>query len=92
MHVRVCLRVRTSQVVCFLDLDKCTIYGQDGNDLAIAMQVCVCVGGGGGNMCVTSRLHFHTRTQQWMGRSERSVVNLYRCLMNPQIKPLIKQV
>ena len=62
MHVRVCLRVRTSQVVCFLDLDKCTIYGQDGNDLAIAMQVCVCVGGGGGSMCVTSRLHFHTRT------------------------------
>ena len=43
-------------------------------------------------MYVTSHLHFHTRTQQWMGRSERSVVNLYRCLMNPQIKPLIKQV
>ena len=54
------------EVVCFLDLDKCTIYGQDGNDLAIAMQ--------------------------WMGRPASSVVELYRRLMNPQIKPLMKQV
>jgi len=54
------------EVVCFLDLDKCTIYGQDGNDLAIAMQ--------------------------WMGRPGSSVVELYRRLMNPQIKPLMKQL
>jgi hypothetical protein len=27
-----------AQLVCFLDIDKCSIYGQDGNDLAIAMQ------------------------------------------------------
>mmetsp|Transcript_16061 Transcript_16061/g.36709 ORF Transcript_16061/g.36709 Transcript_16061/m.36709 type:complete len:524 (-) Transcript_16061:71-1642(-) len=26
------------EIVCFLDIDKCSIYGQDGNDLAIAMQ------------------------------------------------------
>mmetsp|Transcript_54330 Transcript_54330/g.128170 ORF Transcript_54330/g.128170 Transcript_54330/m.128170 type:complete len:590 (+) Transcript_54330:138-1907(+) len=26
------------ELVCFLDLDKCSIYGQDGNDLAIACQ------------------------------------------------------
>jgi len=54
------------EVVCFLDLDKCTIYGQDGNDLAIAMQ--------------------------WMGRPQPSVVELYRRLMNPQIKPLMNQL
>jgi len=54
------------EIVCFLDLDKCTIYGQDGNDLAIAMQ--------------------------WMGRQGSSVVELYRRLMNPQIKPLMNQL
>ena len=72
MRVRVRLRVRTCQVVCFLDLDKCTIYGQDGNDLAIAMQVCVCVGGGGG-VCMLQVVYTFIRAHNsgWVARSGR---------------------
>ena len=52
---------------------------------------CVCVWEEGGGVCMLQVVYTFIRAQ-WMGRSERSVVNLYRCLMNPQIKPLIKQV
>jgi len=54
------------ELVCFLDLDKCSIYGQDGNDLAIACQ--------------------------WMQRPEQSLVELYRRLLNPQVKLLYEQL
>jgi len=54
------------EIVCFLDLDKCSIFGQDGNDLPIAMQ--------------------------WMQKPERSIVELYRRLLNPQLKLLYQQL
>jgi len=54
------------ELVCFLDIDKCSIYGQDGNDLGIAMQ--------------------------WMGKDKAKLVELYRRLLNPQLKKLLNHL
>jgi len=55
-----------NELVCFLDLDKCSIYGQDGNDLTIACQ--------------------------WMQGGMEKLCGLYRRMVNPQIKPLFRQL
>ena len=53
-------RERVEEAVLVLDLDKCSFWGSDGNDLGIALQ--------------------------WMERGSGLVRQLYRLLLNPQVK------
>mmetsp|Transcript_49279 Transcript_49279/g.154603 ORF Transcript_49279/g.154603 Transcript_49279/m.154603 type:complete len:586 (+) Transcript_49279:313-2070(+) len=57
---------KVDEVVMFLDLDKCTIFGNDGNDLGIALQ--------------------------WMEKPYEDVVELYRHLVNPCLKPAYEKL
>jgi len=54
------------ELVVFLDLDKCSIYGQDGNDMTIACQ--------------------------WMQGGMDVLCGVYRRMLNPQLRPLFKQL
>jgi hypothetical protein len=54
------VRTKVEEAVLVLDLDKCSFYGSDGNDLGIALQ--------------------------WMEKGPELVLELYRLLLNPQVK------
>jgi hypothetical protein len=53
-------REKVEEAVLVLDLDKCSFWGSDGNDLGIALQ--------------------------WMEKGPELVHELYRMLLNPQVK------
>jgi len=57
---------KVDEVVMFLDLDKCTIFGNDGNDLGIALQ--------------------------WMEKPYEDVLELYRHLVNPCLRPTYEKL
>mmetsp|Transcript_41351 Transcript_41351/g.130135 ORF Transcript_41351/g.130135 Transcript_41351/m.130135 type:complete len:711 (+) Transcript_41351:179-2311(+) len=60
VHLRKPAKAESKQSVLMLDLDKTSIYGNDGNDLGIALQ--------------------------WMDKPEPVVKELYRHLVNPNVR------
>uniref|UniRef100_A0A7S0F5D2 PAS domain-containing protein n=1 Tax=Hanusia phi TaxID=3032 RepID=A0A7S0F5D2_9CRYP len=60
VHLRKPVKAESKQSVLMLDLDKTSIYGNDGNDLGIALQ--------------------------WMDKPEPVVKELYRHLVNPNVR------
>jgi hypothetical protein len=57
---KMCGREKVTEAVLVLDLDKCSFWGSDANDLGIALQ--------------------------WMEKGPELVLELYRLLLNPQVK------
>ena len=57
---KICGREKVAEAVLVLDLDKCSFWGSDANDLGIALQ--------------------------WMEKGPDVVLELYRLLLNPQVK------
>ena len=57
---KICGREKVAEAVLVLDLDKCSFWGSDANDLGIALQ--------------------------WMEKGPELVLELYRLLLNPQVK------